>query len=345
MAKLTFPAYGSIYFANSALPTTNTKLDLGKGFCLGPSCGPLYWNSAAGESELYGQKNTNNGPWPSIAEFCAGLIDTGRSRIPKYGSYYLGLPYHGSRSEHIKLLAETEAILTQLMHFPPILEAGLPTLLHHDLRKRNIYVSDLDPAVVTGIIDWQSTSVEPGSMYANEIPDFTTFNSGSPFSAAAVTQNQPPFPESDQQSRDRKDAKICHTTYEGSGPDAIATIPPRATSWRDSATSVRQELINVSQKWQELGLPGECSYWPSEGELKEHQKHYQDFETAQELKSRLMDMLNTTSDGWVPNDAAKPALAANLAALDEWMKSAVESGDMSREKAEELWPFNEALPI
>lgn len=28
------------------------------------------------------------------------------------------------------------------------------------------------------------------------------------------------------------------------------------TSWRDSATAVRQELIELSQRWTELGLPG-----------------------------------------------------------------------------------------
>ena len=29
-----------------------------------------------------------------------------------------------------------------------------------------------DPTFVTGLIDWQSTSVEPAFVYANETPDF-----------------------------------------------------------------------------------------------------------------------------------------------------------------------------
>lgn len=61
MANLTFPAYGSIYFADSAT-TSSSKFNLGDGFCLGPNCNPLYWNSAVGEAELYMKKSPNNGP-------------------------------------------------------------------------------------------------------------------------------------------------------------------------------------------------------------------------------------------------------------------------------------------
>ncbi|KAI9739903.1 MAG: hypothetical protein M1818_004959 [Claussenomyces sp. TS43310] len=46
-----------------------------------------------------------------------------------------------------------------------------PTLLHPDIHKRNIYVSEEDLSCVTAIIDWQSTSIEPTFVYANETPD------------------------------------------------------------------------------------------------------------------------------------------------------------------------------
>lgn len=52
--------------------------------------------------------------------------------------------------------------------------AATPVLLHHDLNKRNIFVSEDDPAIVTSIIDWQSTSIEPAFWYADEAPDFAT---------------------------------------------------------------------------------------------------------------------------------------------------------------------------
>jgi hypothetical protein len=47
-----------------------------------------------------------------------------------------------------------------------------PTLLHLDIHKRNIFVSEDDPSSVTAVIDWQSTSPEPAFVYATEKPDF-----------------------------------------------------------------------------------------------------------------------------------------------------------------------------
>lgn len=49
--------------------------------------------------------------------------------------------------------------------------AAALTLLHPDFHKRNIYVSAEDPTVITGLINWQSTSFET-FIYTNETPDF-----------------------------------------------------------------------------------------------------------------------------------------------------------------------------
>jgi hypothetical protein len=42
MAKLQFPAYGSLYFTDAPI-SPSLKLDLSNGFCIGPHCGSLYW--------------------------------------------------------------------------------------------------------------------------------------------------------------------------------------------------------------------------------------------------------------------------------------------------------------
>lgn len=47
-------------------------------------------------------------------------------------------------------------------------------LLHPDFYKRNFYVSAEELTVITGLIDWQSTSIEPAFIYTNETPDFAT---------------------------------------------------------------------------------------------------------------------------------------------------------------------------
>jgi hypothetical protein len=116
------------------------------------------------------------------------------------------------------------------------------------------------------------------------------------------------------------------------------------TTWRDSATALLHELIELSARWTELGIQGSCPYSPSEEELKEHSHLYKDFETAQKLKMWLIRSLNTNSDGWVPYEAWETAKDAHRAAYEEWINTAreseVEGGDMTPEKAEKLWPFD-----
>jgi hypothetical protein len=44
MAALEFPAFGSIYFQDAPIdPTLSISLD--GGFCIGPHCNPVLWNS------------------------------------------------------------------------------------------------------------------------------------------------------------------------------------------------------------------------------------------------------------------------------------------------------------
>lgn len=51
-------------------------------------------------------------------------------------------------------------------------DATILALFYPDFYKRNIYISAEELTVIMGLIDWQSTSIEPAFIYANEIPDF-----------------------------------------------------------------------------------------------------------------------------------------------------------------------------
>lgn len=65
----------------------------------------------------------------------------------------------------------TAVILNELIQSPLIHNIAAPTLFHADLHKRNIFVSEEDPTKIISLIDWQSTSIEPTFVYANETPD------------------------------------------------------------------------------------------------------------------------------------------------------------------------------
>jgi aminoglycoside phosphotransferase (APT) family kinase protein len=61
IVDLDFPAYGSLYFAETPyLP--NSKLTLNREFCIGPHCGTMYWNCNVGKPRYCHDVKPNQGP-------------------------------------------------------------------------------------------------------------------------------------------------------------------------------------------------------------------------------------------------------------------------------------------
>lgn len=358
MVAITFPGYGSLYFSDAPFDP-HLKLELDHGFCIGPHCESTYWNCNTNENRIYGNSNNNHGPWLNLTHYCSGLIETGFARIPRANVLVdKGLPYQGSIEEHIRLLNISREVIEGLIESPLIQNTASPTLLHADLHTRNIFVSDDDPTLVTGLIDWQSTSVEPAFIYANETPDFATYPDQVPL---AVDRRKTPVREKGSvEEKEYKDALICSQAFDvcmkGLVPklraaralDDTLLRPFRYchTSWRDGAAAVRQELIEVSKNWKELGLAGSCPDLPTEEELVEHKKQYEDFETVQKLKILLIHALDTNSDGWVPTHAWEWSKVAHRVAFEKWVQTARDAegtgeDDMTEEKARRLWPFDQ----
>lgn len=241
-----------------------------------------------------------------------------------------------------------------------------PTLLHPDVYKRNIFVSEEDPSKVTAIIDWQSTSIEPAFVYANHTPDLVEDSTTDIPILEKLMQGEAPGAESSQgvtmgnpeeeaaRKRYEKDVSTCQQTYEivlrgfvqklhnARAMDQTLLRPFRYcdASWRDSAAALRQELIDVSNRWTELGLPGQCPYQPTPEELAEHEKQYEDFETVQQLTMFLKRALDAESDGWVPAGNWAASKEENTRLFGEILQSVKESGG-SEERARALWPFGE----
>lgn len=373
MASLDFPAYGNIYFADAPIGDATLKIPLEDGFCIGPYCNPLFWNCGAGELELYGKPNSNRGPCKckhlfihvnfrniddilsgkTLGDYASGLIDTASSRLPnEKAAASDGRPYRGSVEDHKRLLKICHETMQKLAQDDCVQKAAFPALMHADYNKRNIYISPDDPTIITGLIDWQLTCIEPAFIYSQNTPDFATLPEIDP-SEEDVT------PKSREEEQLLKDLSICHQTY-----DVIATYkchklrPGRQadaslfrlfhycfTSWRDGIPAIRQELLDLRNLWSKLDFPGsECPYSPTEQELEEHARQFEDFETMQKLKTWLKISMQTTSDGWVSNEVWDTAQEANREAYYEWIDTAKESekkgGDMTVERADKLWPFD-----
>ncbi|OAL34360.1 hypothetical protein AYO20_06413 [Fonsecaea nubica] len=223
-----------------------------------------------------------------------------------------------------------------------ILNAAVPTLLHPDLHKRNIFVSKDDPTVVTGIIDWQSASVEPAFWYADHIPDFAMSTSD-------------PSGQSDSNSElcaKVFDACVQFLVPKWAGPrllDESLFRPFRYCyrTWKDGAVAFLHELIETSQHWASLGLPGSCPFTkPTPEEFMIHQQ-YKRFVAAQELKRDLSSLLDIASDGWVPSGAWETTLLAQKEMFANMLEAVLTNADPDddepiRDESDlrEIWPFD-----
>lgn len=370
LSKLAFPAFGCLYFDNAPLPA-GFKVDLGDGFCIGPSCYPDYWPTPPSEPRFYDRRPANHGPCKSIcqniptrltgysgadiSEFTKGLIDNGYSRLPQ--SEPLSIPScHGSISQHLTLLEQSERVLANVIKDPKIQSISAPLLLHPDLHKRNVFISESD-LQITAFIDWQFASIMPTFLYAQDTPDFLFLHDHIDNLVTAEIGET-----TDTAARQERAQKIhqrvelyqkMYTTcvrgwipklWEATQTDQTLLRPFQycGSSWRDSAPALRQELVELSQQWTSLGLPGTCLYQPSAAELEAHLAEYAVFEHVMDTKHALTKTIRCDMDGWVNNDAY--ALAKELCheAYFGYLETVKEQRPpgMSEEEAIELWPFD-----
>ncbi|KAL9038629.1 MAG: hypothetical protein Q9214_005202, partial [Letrouitia sp. 1 TL-2023] len=342
IANVEFPAYGSLYHTNMDLIFT-TKVPLDQDFYIGPHCGGLYWDYNPTRPRCHQNSRLNRGPWSSLLEYCDGLIDVGIAKVPHNTELQHGPRYHGSPSDHLSLLDSGRAVIKKMSEDVRVLTAATPMLLHPDLNKRNIFVMENDPTVVTGIIDWQSASAEPAFWYADDIPDF----------ARSIP---------DKPGRTDRDDELCGKAFSA----CVQFLIPRLAfpmslddslfrpfrycyrTWKDGAVAFLHELIETSQQWAELGLPGSCPFtMPTPEELVVHQKYYQKVVAAQELRRDLSRLLDTTSDGWIPPEAWEATFLAHKEMFANMLEAVLtnenpDDDEPIRDELDlrEIWPFD-----
>ncbi|PVH92515.1 hypothetical protein DM02DRAFT_733644 [Periconia macrospinosa] len=272
-----FSRYGSLYFTDTAHITT-PRLLVDSEFFIEPHCGSRYWDCNIRQPKYYHAVNPNQGPWSDLTAHCDGLIDTGISRIPLGDAVFKQPRYHGSPQTHRELLEHGRSVIKSMMKSPRLSSVSSLVLFHPDLHKRNIFVSNNDPTIITAIVDWQSSSIEPAFWYANQVSDFA----------------QPVLdPSSDDQLEPKSEA--CAKAFNVSTQFLLPRLSqPRLMdetlfrpfrycyrTWEDGAVAFREELIQTARNWDGLGIVGSCPFSilnPDEGAA--HRKDYKLFETV-----------------------------------------------------------------
>lgn len=281
----------------------------------------------------------------TIGAYSDGLVDAGLSRVPPRDSELPDRPfYHGSPQTHLTLLECGRTVLNAMSADSRVHDTAAPTLFHPDLHKRNIFVSEDDPSVITSVIDWQSSSIEPAFWYADEVPDFAIAKPSSP-SAQGLN-----------------DSKLCTRAYEvctqfltpklalPMSMDESIFRPFRYCyrTWKDGAVAFRHELIEISNDWVVLGFAGSCPFaTPSAEDMALHRKEYRCFEAAQNLKRDLSSLLDVASDGWVPPEGWEAAKVENKAMFDGMLEAVLTNKDPDDDEPirgerdlRDIWPFD-----
>jgi hypothetical protein len=292
-----------------------------------------------------------------MREYYNGLLASARCRIPIDALNNTKSSYWGSLAEHRAILGANEKVLPELIKSPSVRDVSKLTLLHVDLHLRNIFVSETAPFDITAIIDWQSTAVEPAFIHANETPDSASREvedeegEGEDENSSSSSSSQP----RSEKAKTKQDILLCNQAFEvcmqGSAPILAKARNTEAplfrpflhcnVSWRDSAPAVRQELIELSAQWNDLGLDGACPYDPTTEELEAHAEQYADFEIALDLRLGLMRSLHTDSDSWVASADWDVVKRAHDEMFREWLRTPGEDGVTDEGKARELWPFDQ----
>lgn len=271
-------------------------------------------------------------------------MDAGYAKIPNNTNDSDNRPsYHGSVQMHLDLLKCGHKVLRLMSADRRVQHAAMPTLFHPDLHMRNIFVSNDDPSIITGFIDWQSTSIEPAFWYADEIPDFATCPSYSTEHGRFASDLY------------RETFEVCmqHLTPKLAIPRCMQDGIFRPfrycyRTWDDGIVAFRQELIETSQDWEELGFADSCPFiLPTGEEFSIHRKQYKLFEAAQNLKRDLSKLLDCASDGWVPVDSLEAAQLENRAMFDGMLQAVLASEDSDDEEPVKdestlkmIWPFD-----
>jgi len=246
---------------------------------------------------------------------------------------------------HIKLLESTRVVLQVLVNDERMKKNALPTLLHPDLHMRNIFVDETDASRITGIIDWQSASIVPAFMY-DDIPDFAATHYPSADNTELAVQVSEP-----------NKAELCAIAFDA----CIKGLVPRLESvraldedllrllrychrtWKDGIAALQEELIVLSRRWAELGLPDECPYSPpTDTALQEHRQQYHLFVTSLKLKKDLIEILNTDSTGWVSNEAFEEARETEEKIFAQLASTVAQEpdADMTVDDLRRMWPFD-----
>ncbi|GIZ48249.1 hypothetical protein CKM354_001131700 [Cercospora kikuchii] len=343
LSLLQFPMLGALYLTSSA-PSNATKLD--DQFSIGPLTASNHWGVGLETSNHTISLGGLQGPWCDLTSYFTDLIARSKATI--------GVADHERRIRHIELLDALEATLSRLARSHAVKDASGATLFHPDLHARNIFVDSADHTKVTSIIDWQSAAIEPAFVFASVDPDFAEdlLNDEDDKDASAGDRAA--------NARFRTTVEVCAKMWavtqqfmkkvrpaSNLNPTLLRVLAAPSQGWTDKIEAMTWLLNDLSESWDELGLPGESIY--KQDQTAEVAELLDETEATHRLTKHLTRLLHCDNNGWVAEDRWNEVLARYRLEYGRFVESVVESEECKTEedrvkaieKANRLWPYDQ----
>jgi hypothetical protein len=240
---------------------------------------------------------------------------------------------------------------------PKAEQLNVPTIRHPDLSPSNIFISDSGD--ITGIIDWQHTTVLPIFLQAKIPKHFQNYgdDDSENFRRPKLPENFATMTDSDKETemelyRRRQvhyfyvgyTSRLNKAHFHAMGKYNLVLrnqlYDAAGRPWEGDNTSLKAELIKIMAHWPEIASPEDSplvNYSPAEVEecLDRDAKQ----KDADDQMQQVRGYIGINIEGWVPNEEFESA-REKAKILKSEMAEAAETEEERRE-FDEHWPFQD----
>ncbi|CAL5873045.1 uncharacterized protein PFLUO_LOCUS7314 [Penicillium psychrofluorescens] len=350
LATIQFPGYGALFLRHALPPSLkedpNRTIAVDDDYCLGPLYHGSWPGGFAADPEEYSQ---HSGPWRSLAQ--QGIL-----QVRNYKTSYAGRgPHYGAPEEHIHMLERATEVIPILAESRTLRCHSQGILCHPDFHPGNIFVSNEDPTVIEGVIDWQFTSIMPRftqvrwPLFLNPPEGYQTGMANPELRPTYDREAKPHDQEQAQRQEQAMRTKCYEAALVKSHLESYLTLTGTDVSirqlfvgcpctYRDGIVPLRDSLIRIQQQWNRLGLPGRCPYQFTDEEIARHEVQLREYQDWLKLGEYTHQMLQSNDGGWVPPHVDfDKAQAKHERLFQHFVES--KKAKMSAEDARKLWFF------
>lgn len=370
--QIRLPASGSLYHTSfleaqkgvAKIPLDTATAKVGE-FCIGPSTEYLWWYS--GRDALV----VKRGPWNHTEDVMRSVGERELAWLEKFGRFrYPREPLYRAFYSHQQVDPEVQKrSLRDYLKVAPLVipeqsDFNMPTIRHPDLSPNNIFISN--SGNITGLIDWQHTSILPLFLQAKIPKHFQNWGDDE-----SESMQPPRLPDNfDSMAADEKEAELeiyrrrqTHYFYMGytsrnnethfnaiGKPRLIMTnrlFDTAARPWEGDNASLKAELIRAIRHWPEMRSSQAKSHdCPVQYTAEEVTKYLAIDKQQQEADAQmqtLRDCFTTDIEGWVPADLYEQARARAYDVRAQMLEAA--ESEEERKEVEDNWPFQDHIEI